>query len=171
MAKTEWGKLQGNPTPNYFACIDSPITLDEDTVVLYSKKEPDRDGFFTYHRSGNSSKIIKAEWRKEQNSSYKFVYILHEDKSSEYITNGGSGVIADSAAGIGSKEYAQPEDYQNFPQTKDKDIANSNGTTKKEKPEIKSSSNNHKRSLIGWLFFIPWWIIKTLFKTIFWFFK
>jgi hypothetical protein len=168
MAKTEWSKLKGNPSPDFFACIDGPITIDEDTVVLYSKKEPNRIG--DYYRSGNYSKIIKAEWRQDKYSS-KFVYVLHEDKASEYITNGGTGLIATCESGIYSKDYAQPEDYQNFPQTKDKDIADSNGTTKKEKPEIKSSSNNHKRSLIGWLFFIPWWIIKTLFKTIFWFFK
>ncbi len=38
MAKTEWSKLKGNPSPDFFACIDGPITIDEDTVVLYSKK-------------------------------------------------------------------------------------------------------------------------------------
>lgn len=168
MAKTEWYKLMGNPSPDFFACIDGPITIDEETVVLYSKKEPNRIG--KYYSSGNYRKIIKAEWRQDKYSS-KFVYILHEDNASEYISNGGIGGIANRETGIYDKDYAQPEDYQNFPQTKDKDIANSNGTTKKEKPEIKSSSNNHKRSLIGWLFFIPWWIIKTLFKTIFWFFK
>lgn len=171
MAKTDWRKLQGNPSPNFFACVDGPITIDEDTVVLYSKKEPDKDGFFIYHRSGNSSKIIKAEWRKEQNSSSKFVYVLHEDKSSEYITNAGSGGIATRESGIYSKEYAQPEDYQNFPTTESdgstkRVIAESVYSTKKE-----SSSNNNKRSLIGWIFYIPWWIIKTLFKIIFWFFK
>ena len=78
MAKTEWSKLKGNPSPDFFACIDGPITIDEDTVVLYSKKEPNRIG--DYYRSGNYSKIIKAEWRQDKYSS-KFVYVLYDDKA------------------------------------------------------------------------------------------
>ena len=82
MAKTEWYKLMGNPSPDFFACIDGPITIDEETVVLYSKKEPNRIG--KYYSSGNYRKIIKAEWRQDKNSS-KFVYILHEDNAYQMV--------------------------------------------------------------------------------------
>lgn len=113
MAKKDWRNLKENGSPDFYACVDGSIEIDEDTVVIYSKNEPGRIG--DYYRSGDSSKIIKAEWR--QSKTYgKFLYILHEDKSSEYWTNGSRGLVAEGYSGIVTDDFAQPEDYQNFPQ-------------------------------------------------------
>ena len=111
MSKTDWSKLKENGSPSYYSCVDGRIIIDEDTVVLFSKEEPNRIG--EYYRSGNYSKIVIAEWRQSQGYG-KFVYVLHEDKSSEYITNGGRGLIATPESGIIGEEFAQSEDYQNF---------------------------------------------------------
>ncbi|MBQ9547205.1 MAG: hypothetical protein IJU90_07985 [Bacteroidales bacterium] len=114
MAKTNWYERKSNPSPDFYSCVDGPITIDEETVVIYSKNEPNKIG--EIYRSGSHSKIIKAEWRKS--SMYgKFLYILHEDSSSEYRTSGSSGLIADKSGGIMYSEFAQPEDYANYPKT------------------------------------------------------
>ena len=130
MAKKDWRNLKENGSPDFYACVDGPIEIDEDTVVIYSKNEPGRIG--DYYRSGNSRKIIKAEWR--QSKTYgKFLYILHEDKSSEYWTNGSRGLVAEGYSGIVTDDFAQPEDYQNFPQNKSKEGQTEEKKSKKGK--------------------------------------
>ena len=138
MSKKDWSKLIENGGPDHYACVDGRIDIDEETVVLYSRQEPNKIGYV--YRSGNYSKIVKAEWR--QSKSYgKFVYILHEDKSSEYYGQG-QGLIATPESGIITEDYAQPEDYQNFPE--------SNPTRSKGQKEEKKRENlDEKQGCFG----------------------
>lgn len=169
MTRDDWYKRlrsQGS-TPSMRMCEDGCITVCDDLVILFSRENPDLIGKI-YDDGGSHCRITKAEWRCSKNGG-KFVYILHENKSSGYVHSASSGGIATKESGIFSAEFAQPEDFENFPNSKcseNQEVADSKGKKTKQRKEKDELSFGGKVKKFWKKVKIIFWIIVGLIAVI-----
>lgn len=107
MAKKAW-RVDSSANNNWGSLIDSSITIDQDTIVLY-----DKNGKVAcvHCNTGQHSNIKSAVWRRNNNKN-AFIYITYEDGYTEGYDNGHIIPLFRKDTGdVLYPDYAQPEDY------------------------------------------------------------